>query len=241
MAALAGLALSYLAGALSTLSPCVLPLLPIILFGSISRHPWGPVALAAGLSASFAVVGTVVASVGFAIGVNPAALRAGVAILLVVVGVVLLTPSLQAQVALATGPIASGAQSFVDRFQTFGLKGQFLLGAALGAIWSPCSGPTLGAAIGLAAQTDTAAQAALTMAVFGIGAATPILALAYGLRRAVLARRERLDWLARVGKPLMGGILIAMGVSILSGLDKTIETALTEAMPDWLVTLTTQY
>jgi cytochrome c-type biogenesis protein len=205
MAALAGLALSYLAGALSTLSPCVLPLLPIILFGSISRHPWGPVALAAGLSASFAVVGTLVASVGFAIGLNPAALRAGVAILLLVAGVILLAPSLQAQVALAAGPIASGAQSFVDRFQTFGLKGQFLLGAALGAIWSPCSGPTLGAAIGLAAQTDTAAQAALTMVVFGIGAATPILALAYGSRRALLARRERLDWLARVGKPLEAG------------------------------------
>jgi cytochrome c-type biogenesis protein len=57
----------------------------------------------------------------------------------------------------------------------------------------------------------------------------------------VLARRERLDWLARAGKPLMGGILIAMGVSILSGLDKTIETVLTQAMPDWLVTLTTEY
>jgi cytochrome c-type biogenesis protein len=241
VAALASLALSYLAGALSTLSPCVLPLLPIILFGSISRHPWGPVALAAGLSASFAVVGTLVASVGFAIGLNPAALRAGVAILLVVVGVVLLAPSLQAQVALAAGPIANSAQSFVDRFQTSGLKGQFLLGVALGAIWSPCSGPTLGAAIGLAAQTDTAAQAAVTMAVFGIGAATPILALAYGSRHAVLARRERLDWLARVGKPLMGAVLIAVGVMILSGLDKTIETVLTEAMPDWLITLTTQY
>jgi cytochrome c-type biogenesis protein len=189
MAALAGLALSYLAGALSTLSPCVLPLLPIILFGSISRHPWGPVALAAGLSASFAVVGTLVASAGFAIGLNPAALRAGVAILLVVAGAVLLVPSLQARLAFATGPIAGGAQSFVDRFQASGLKGQFLLGAALGAIWSPCSGPTLGAAIGLAAQTDTAAQAGVIMAAFGVGAATPILALAYGSRRRACAPR----------------------------------------------------
>ncbi len=241
MAALAALALSYLAGALSTLSPCVLPLLPIILIGSISRHPWGPLALAAGLSASFAVVGTLVASAGFAIGLNPAALRAGVAILLVVAGAVLLVPSLQARLAFATGPIAGGAQSFVDRFQASGLKGQFLLGAALGAIWSPCSGPTLGAAIGLAAQTDTAAQAAVTMAAFGLGAATPILALAYGSRRAVLTRRDRLDWLSRVGKPLMGVVLIVVGVFALSGLDRTIETVLTEAMPDWLVTLTTQY
>ena len=79
------------------------------------------------------------------------------------------------------------------------------------------------------------------MAAFGLGAATPIVALAYGSRRAVLARREWLDWLSRVGKPLMGAILIAIGVSILSGLDKTMETVLTQAMPDWLVALTTQY
>ena len=241
MAALAGLALSYLAGALSTVSPCVLPLLPIVLFGSLSRHPWGPVALAAGLAASFAVVGTVVASAAFAIGFSPTVLRAAVAVLLVAVGVVLLTPSLQAQVAVAAGPIASGAQPFIDRFQSWGLKGQFLLGAALGAIWSPCSGPTLGAAIGLAAQTDTSAQAAAMMAAFGLGAATPILALAYGSRRALLARRGGLEWLSRVGKPLMGAVLIAMGALALSGLDRTIETALTEAMPNWLIALTTRY
>jgi cytochrome c biogenesis protein CcdA len=155
--------------------------------------------------------------------------------------VVLLAPSLQVQVALAAGPIANGAQPFIDRFQSWGLKGQFLLGAALGAIWSPCSGPTLGAAIGLAAQTDTAAEAAVIMAAFGLGAATPILALAYGSRRAVLARRGGLEWLSRVGKPLMGAVLIIVGVLTLSGVDRTIETALTASMPDWLIALTTRY
>ncbi|MEZ5786787.1 MAG: cytochrome c biogenesis CcdA family protein [Xanthobacteraceae bacterium] len=240
MEALGGLGLGYLAGALSTLSPCVLPLLPIVLFGSLDRHPWGPVALAAGLAVSFAVTGTVLASIGFGIGVDPGLLRSGVALLLVVAGVILLAPPLQARLAYAAAPIASGAQSFVDRLQPSGLTGQVLLGAALGVVWSPCSGPTLGAAVGLAAQSGTMARAALVMAVFGLGAATPILALAYGSRHAIFARRERLAFISRIGKPLMGGALIVVGASVLSGLDKAIETALTAAMPGWLVALTTR-
>lgn len=240
MEALGGLGLSYLAGALSILSPCVLPLLPIVLFGSLDRHPLGPVALAAGLAASFAIVGTAVASLGFTIGLDPNLLRRGVALLLVVAGVILLAPSLQARLAYAAAPIANGAQSFVDRLQPSGLGGQVLLGAALGVIWSPCSGPTLGAAVGLAAQSETMARAALVMAMFGLGASTPILALAYGSRHAIFARRERLAVASRIGKPLMGAALVIVGVSVLSGLDKAIETALTGAMPDWLVALTTR-
>jgi cytochrome c-type biogenesis protein len=79
MAELGGLALSYAAGALSTLSPCVLPLLPIILFGALEQHVWGSVALAAGLSASFASVGIFLASLGFGIGLDPTAFRLAVA------------------------------------------------------------------------------------------------------------------------------------------------------------------
>jgi hypothetical protein len=109
MGEIAGLALSYLAGALSTLSPCVLPLLPIILFGSVDRHPWGPVALAAGLS--FALVGVFVASIGFTIGLDPSILRAGVAILLVGAGAILLAPALQERLAVAAAPIANSTQS----------------------------------------------------------------------------------------------------------------------------------
>jgi hypothetical protein len=76
---------------------------------------------------------------------------------------------------------------------------------------------------------------------FGLGAATPILALAYGSRQAIFARR---DWLARVssiGKPLMGAAFVGIGAFVLTGLDKIVEAALTRAMPDWLVTMTTRY
>jgi cytochrome c-type biogenesis protein len=80
------LALGYAAGALSTLSPCVLPILPIVLFGVVERHAWGPLALAAGLSTSFAGAGIAIASVGFSIGIDPTTIRLVVAAVLAGIG-----------------------------------------------------------------------------------------------------------------------------------------------------------
>ncbi len=234
------LALSFAAGALSTLSPCVLPLLPIVLFGALEKHAWGPVALAAGLSASFSAVGIAIASVGFNIGLDPATLRNAVAVLLLAMGIVLLVPALQVRLAAFAAPVATGGQTLLDRIQPSGLGGQFLLGVLLGAIWSPCSGPTLGAAIGLAAQGDTMIKAAAAMAVFGLGAATPILALAYGSRKAIFARRDLLARSSRVAKPVVGAAFAFVGAFVLTGFDKIVETSLTNAMPDWLTTLTTR-
>ena len=236
----ANLALGYAAGVLSTLSPCVLPILPIVLFGALERHLWGPVALAAGLAVSFAGVGIALASVGFSVGIDPDTLRFAVAALMGAAGVILLVPALQGRVAYLASPVAGKGQILLDRVRPSGIWGQFALGAMLGVIWSPCSGPTLGAAIGLATQGNDLGWAASTMAAFALGAATPILLLAYGSRQAIIARR---DWMARalrIGKPLMGAAFLCIGLFVLTGLDKVVETFMTRAMPDWLVTVTTR-
>lgn len=207
------LAFGYAAGALSTLSPCVLPILPIVLFGALERHPWGPVALAAGLAASFAGLGIALATVGFSIGTDPEVLRLSVASLIGAVGVILLVPTLQERVASMASPLAGRGQVLLDRLGPSGIWGQFALGAVLGVIWSPCSGPTLGAAVGLAAQGDNLGTAAGTMAAFALGAATPILALAYGSRQAIMARRDWMARASRIGKPVMARRSSASGFS----------------------------
>lgn len=236
----ATLALGYAAGALSTLSPCVLPILPIVLFGSIEHHAWGPVALAAGLTVSFATVGIMLAMIGFNSGFDPAVLRLAIAALLALMGLVLLLPAMQGRLAAMASPIAGGGQMLLDRFTAQGIVGQFTVGALLGIVWSPCTGPTLGAAVGLAAQGHDLGAASATMTAFALGAATPILLLAYGSRQAILARRDRMVRLANVAKPVMGATLMTTGVFILTGFDKTLEAALTRAMPDWLVAVTTR-
>ena len=138
--------LALLAGVLSTLSPCVLPLLPIVLGAALTEHRFGPVALAAGLALSFVVIGLFVATVGFAIGLDQDIFRNVAAALLIVIGAVLLLPRLQAQVAVAAGPFGNWAQSQAGGMSRSGLAGQFAVGLLLGAVWSPCAGPTLGAA-----------------------------------------------------------------------------------------------
>jgi cytochrome c biogenesis protein CcdA len=238
---LGGLALSYAAGALSTLSPCVLPLLPIVLASAAQQHVMGPLALALGLAGSFAGMGLFAASLGLSLGIDTSTLRVVAAILMLVVGMVLLVPALQEVLIQRMAPVTGWAGQVLQHLPSNGVGAQFLLGIVLGVVWSPCAGPTLGAAIGLAAQRETMLQAAIAMAIFGVGAATPILALTYGSRQVVLSRRDRLRRVSAAAKPIMGIAIAAVGLFVLTGLDKVAETHLTDAMPDWLLNLTTRY
>src|SRR5262245_39335238 len=102
-----GIGLALLAGVLSTLSPCVLPLVPIVLGAALGEHRYGPVALASGLALSFVAIGLFVATIGFAAGISQDLFRAGAAVLLIAAGLVLLMPRLQMQVAAAAAPVSS--------------------------------------------------------------------------------------------------------------------------------------
>ena len=234
-------ALAFLAGILSTLSPCVLPLLPIVLGSALSEHRFGPVALAAGLALSFVIVGLIVATVGFAIGLDAGVFRNVAAILLIAVGLVLLVPQFQARLAVAAGPVSNWTEQRFGGFSTTGLGGQFAVGLLLGAVWSPCVGPTLGAASVLAAQGTDLGAVALTMLVFGLGAATPLVLLGFVSREAMMRWRARLMAAGQRGKLAMGALLVATGILIISGADKAIETALVEVSPAWLNELTTRF
>ena len=235
------LGLALIAGILSTLSPCVLPIVPLVLGAAVSEHRFGPAALAAGLALSFVLIGLFVALFGFAIGLDQDVFSSLAAVLLIAIGGVLVLPRLQAQLALAAGPISDWTQSRAGGFSTGGLGGQFTLGLLLGAVWSPCVGPTLGAASLLAARGENIGAVALTMVAFGLGAALPLLLLGLLSREALLRWRERLLAAGKGGKAVLGALLIAIGVLLLSGLDKKLETMLVDASPAWLTKLTTRF
>ncbi len=148
---------AFLAGLLSVLSPCVLPLVPIVLGTAASEHRLGPVALALGLALSFTAIGLFVATIGFSIGLDGDVFRGAGAVLLILLGLVLMLPRLQAQVATAAGPVGAWAEDRFGGFGSGGLSGQFGVGLLLGAAWSPCVGPTLGAASLLAARASISA------------------------------------------------------------------------------------
>ena len=126
-------AFAFLAGLLSVLSPCVLPLVPIVLGTAAAEHRLGPLALAAGLAISFTIIGLFVATVGFAIGLDGDVFRSAGAILMVAVGIVLMLPRLQARVATAAGPVGAWAEERFGGVGAGGLSGQFAVGLLLGA------------------------------------------------------------------------------------------------------------
>ena len=239
---MSAIGLALIAGVLSTLSPCVLPLLPIVVGAAMGEHRLGPVALAAGLSLSFVVVRLLVATLGFAAGFDDRLFRSVAAVLLILIGGVLLTPRVQGQLAAAAGPVGDwAAHVHTGGFSGRGLGGQFLVGVLLGAVWSPCVGPTLGAASVLAARAENLTAVALTMLAFGIGAALPLLVIGLMSREALARWRGRLLAAGSGGKVALGVLLVAVGVLVLTGLDKRLETILVEASPAWLTELTTRF
>jgi cytochrome c-type biogenesis protein len=239
--AIGGITLAFIAGVLSMLSPCVLPILPIVLGAAASKHRLGPVALAAGLAVSFVVAGLFLATIGHAIGLSEQALRYVAALLIIAVGAILMLPPLQARLALASGPIAAWTDQRLSASPGSGFSGQFWIGALLGAVWSPCVGPTLGAASLLAAQGRDLPQVGVTMFAFGVGAALPLLGLGLLSREVMLRWRQRLLSAGHGMKTALGLLFVIVGALVLLGLDKAVETFLVEASPQWLTDLTTRF
>ena len=234
------LVLAFLAGILSVLSPCVMPLLPLVLGAAASEHRYGPAALAAGLAISFVALGLFVATVGFAIGLDGDVFRKVAAVMLVLIGLVLMLPIAQVRLATVAGPVSNWTEQRFGGFSTTGLWGQFAVGLLLGAVWSPCVGPTLGAASVLAAQGKDLFTVGLTMLVFGLGAALPMLLLGMLSREVLMRWRDSMIGLGKGVKAALGFVLVLTGVAIITGWDKTVETALVAAMPEWLTAVTTR-
>ena len=235
------LALAFAAGLLSILSPCVLPLVPIVLGAAVAAHPLGVFALAAGLALSFTGLGLLLALAGFGLGIDAELFRETAAEIMIALGVVLLVPAWQARLATAGGPVSSWADRRFGGFAGAGLAGQFGIGLLLGAVWSPCVGPTLGAASLLASQGRDLPQVALTMMVFGVGAALPLILLGLLSRATLMAMRARLMSAGKLGKALLGAAFIVIGAAIVSGVDRRIEAVLVDASPAWLTQLTTSF
>ena len=233
--------LGYLAGLLSTLSPCVLPLVPILIATAATAHLFGPYALALGLMLSFSLVGIFLATLGASLGLDQDTFRAAAAVILIGFGIVLLSPKLQERFAIATSGLSAAGDGLLAKLNLDGLGGQFVVGLALGVIWSPCVGPTLGAATTLASQGSNLAQIALLMMIFALGAGTPLVVLGSISRAAMMRVRGRMMQAGKLGKSILGGLLLLIGIAILTGLDKSFEAWVVRISPDWLNELTTRY
>ena len=230
--------LSLAAGSLTTLSPCVFPLLPLVLGGALQGNRFAPVAMGAAMVVSFAAIGMVLGALGPALGIDADTVRTAGAAMLIAFALVMLVPALGERFTRWMLPIASTANAASSKLDGGSVVGALMLGSVLGLVWSPCSGPLLGSALSLVASEGGVARGGLVLGIFGLGAAIPLVAVAYASRRGFVAVR---GWgMARIepGRHVFAVLVGAMGVAILTGGDKWLEARVLQWLPDAWVNLT---
>lgn len=231
----ASLPLAFIAGILSILSPCVWPLVPIVMASSASKGRFGPVYLALGLSAAFALAGGLLTFALINMGLSPDAFRWFGAAMLVLIGLILVVPPLSEWVNMRLSILTSRFD--ISDKDSKSAYGQFGIGMLLGLVWLPCVGPTLGAAIALASLGQDMVLASITMFTFGMGTAGALAATAY-LSQKVLDK-FRPDVFANVAtaKKVLGYLMLALGFMVFTGIDKMLETLAVRYLPDWAFAL----
>ena len=217
--------LALLGGVLNVLSPCVLPILPVLLGRSIQSHTYGPVALVAGLIAGFALAGSLlgVTASWFTGVIN--LLRNGAIALLLFLGLLAIFPTWSYRI-FTYIPVGNWAK----KPRRIGLMGEFWLGTQLGLLWTPCAGPVLGGILVLAAVNHQVVGAFWLLVAYGIGAGLPLLAIAYGgriLSQRILNLRSHSAALQRIG----GVAIVASAIAILLGWDVQIQLWLAPFFP----------
>lgn len=230
------LVFAYLAGLLTLINPCVLPVLPIVMASSLQVDARAPLALAAGMALSFVALGTGISALGPAIGIYPDDVTRIAALVMAGFGVVLVVPAMGRRFATATAGVAAMADARIAS-QPRGLGAEFGGGALLGAVWSPCIGPTLGAAIALASTGEDIGRSAAVMTAFAAGVVTLILAAAYGLRGWMRRNTARMVALSAKARPVMGWVFIAVGSALFLGLNHVLDAAALRVLPAWFVDL----
>lgn len=233
------LGLSLAAGSLTTLSPCVFPMLPLVLGGALQKNRFAPVAMGLGMTASFTAIGMLLGAVGPALPVDSETIRMLGAAMLIAFAVVMLVPKFSRVFTRWMMPIASSANAASSRLDGGSLLGALGLGAVLGLVWSPCSGPLLGSALSLVASEGGLARGGVVLGLFGLGAAVPLVTVAYASRSGFVHAR---DWiLARIGRiqTAFAIVLGLTGIAILTGGDKWLEAQVVRLLPDAWVNLTT--
>jgi len=172
--------LALLAGVLTVGAPCVLPMLPIILGGSIGQtERTRPLFIAAGFALAFSLVALVFGAVADALGLDQEILRTAAVVMLIGFGVLMVwSYPFTRLMAYLSGPL--GYAHAVAARAGSGNIGGLVLGATLGVLWTPCAGPVLASILTLIATTTNLARAAVLLTAYAIGASIPLLGIAYG-------------------------------------------------------------
>jgi len=204
------LTFAVLAGILTIAAPCTLPMLPILLGASIGRAGHlRPAMIALGFVISFSATALLLGAITRLFDFDPNVLREAASILLLGFGLLMLWPAPFEWLSIRlNGWLDLGNSGATQRE---GALGGLVLGTTLGLVWTPCAGPVLGSILTLVATTENATWAGTLLIAYAIGAAIPMLAIAYGGQAATTRVRS----LARISPRLQQGFgVVVIGFAV---------------------------
>lgn len=221
-------ALAGAAGLATVASPCVLPLLPAVLGAAVGpQDRKRPLFIVLGFALSFAAVALLFSASTKVLGISPDVLRQGAAWGLMLAGLLMLWPALGDRLMAPFGGLANAANRLGGR-ATEGPLGGLLLGATLGALWTPCAGPVLASILALVAKAPTAGEAAPLLLAYALGAGLPMLAIAYGGQAITAHVRPLARYAGRIRQGF-GVLVMASAVAMLGQFDAQASAWLSDA------------
>jgi cytochrome c-type biogenesis protein len=223
------LVLALLAGVVTVVAPCTLPMLPILLGASVGRTGKArPAMIALGFVISFSAAALLLSAIIDIFDFDPNILRTGATILLLGFGLLMIWPTPFEWLSSRVGGFAASSAGNATSRQ--GNLGGFVLGTTLGLVWTPCAGPVLGSILTVVATSKDTAWASALLVVYAIGAAIPMLAIAYGGQAATTRVRS----IARISPRLQQGfgvVVIAFAIASYFQYDALIVSWLTAFYP----------
>lgn len=226
---------AFVAGFATILSPCILPILPIILSSSVdSSGKKRPLGIVAGFIGSFTFFTLFLSTIVSKTGLNPNILRLISVAILATFGFSLLIPKLQL---IFEQLFARLTRVTPDTQQLHGFAGGLLIGLSLGLLWTPCVGPILASVISLALTGQVTSVALLITITYALGTAIPMLVILLTGNAIFSKLPTLLPKLSKI-QQLFGLIMILTSIAILFNFDRRFQTYIITHFPNYGTGLT---
>lgn len=231
---------AFLAGIITILSPCILPILPIVLSGSVGGGKRKPHGVVTGFILSFTFFTLFLSALVKAIGISADVLRGISIVIIFIFGISLLLPQFQRLMEKLFSRLSgkvSATHSASSWQASDGFAGGVLIGLSLGLIWTPCVGPILASVITLAATSDVSFVAFFITLAYSLGTAIPMFAVMYGGRGLL----RKVPWLLPNTEKLQKGfgiLMIVTAAGIFLNIDRKFQTYILETFPKYGIGLT---
>ncbi len=224
---------AFLGGIVTILSPCILPVLPIILTGTVGQGKRRPMGIIVGFVLSFSFFTLFLTAIVNATGLSADFLRNLAVVVLIVFGLSLIIPKVQQWIDMAFSRMASRGQ----HQNRTGFSGGVIIGTSLGLLWTPCVGPILAAVISLALSEAVTGAAVVITVAYALGTAIPMFAIMLG-GRALLKKVPGLMRNTGRIQQVFGVLMILTAIAIMFNLDRKFQTYVLDALPNYGTGLT---